>query len=165
VGKTTVARLLTEGSPAGVHLETDQFFHFISSGYIEPWRPESHGQNATVMRAVGDCASVYADAGYRTIVEGIVSPRWFYEPLRDALQRSGQAVAYVVLRAPLAVCTSQAASRDARSLANASVVEQLWHEFNDLGVLERHVLDVKDRSAIAIAEEIELRLAAGDLSV
>ena len=101
----------------------------------------------------------------RTIVEGIVSPRWFYEPLRAALQGAEQAVAYVVLRAPLALCTSRAAGREAHPLPKASVIEQLWHEFSDLGVLERHVLDINDRGAMAIAEEIELRLAGGELSV
>jgi hypothetical protein len=27
-----------------VHVESDCFFHFITSGYVEPWKPESHEQ-------------------------------------------------------------------------------------------------------------------------
>ena len=160
-----MARLLADRSPAGVHVESDQFFDFIRAGYVEPWKPEAHKQNTIVMRVVGICASVYAESGYRTIIEGIISPRWFFEPLRDALQGSGHAVAYAVLRAPLAVCMERAGSRAARPLANASVVEQLWREFAELGVLERHVFDANDRSATEIAQEIELCLARGALNV
>ena len=165
VGKTTVARLLADRSPAGAHLESDRFFHFIRAGYVEPWRPESHAQNTAVMHAVGSCATIYADSGYRTIIEGIISPRWFFAPLRDTLEGSGHAVAYAVLRAPLAVCMERAGSRAARPLASARVVGQLWREFAQLGALERHVLDAADRSATEIAREIELRVAEGELSV
>jgi dephospho-CoA kinase len=34
-----------------------------------------------------------------TILDGIVSPRWFMEPVRDALAGTGLAVAYAILRA------------------------------------------------------------------
>jgi adenylate kinase family enzyme len=43
-GKTTVARLLAARRARAVHLESDSFFHFIASGYVEPWKPESHRQ-------------------------------------------------------------------------------------------------------------------------
>ena len=56
-GKTTVARLLTAQEIRAVHVESDCFFHFIKSGYVEPWKPESHGQNETIMRIVGDAAA------------------------------------------------------------------------------------------------------------
>ena len=84
-GKTTVARLLAERSPNAVHLESDRFFTSIRSGYIEPSRPESHAQNEVVMRAVAGAARAYAEGGYFTIVDGIVLPSWFLEPLRAAL--------------------------------------------------------------------------------
>jgi adenylate kinase family enzyme len=51
-GKTTTARLLAAGSERAVHLESDSFFHFIRAGYVEPWKPEAHEQNTTVMRIV-----------------------------------------------------------------------------------------------------------------
>jgi len=76
-GKTTVARLLAKSSPRAAHVESDSFFHFIGSGYIEPWKTEAHEQNVVVMRIVAAAAAGYADAGYFTIVDGIVSPRWF----------------------------------------------------------------------------------------
>lgn len=73
-GKTTVAGLLAAKSKRSVHLESDRFFHFIQAGYIEPWEPESHEQNTAVMRIVAQAAASYADAGYFTIIDGIIIP-------------------------------------------------------------------------------------------
>ena len=62
-GKTAVARLLASRSERAAHVESDSFFHFIQSGYIEPWKPESHEQNTVVMRIVAEAADlVGADA-------------------------------------------------------------------------------------------------------
>jgi len=61
-GKTTTARLLTAKFARAVHLESDSFFHFIASGYVKPWKPESHDQNVAVMRIVATAAAGYADA-------------------------------------------------------------------------------------------------------
>ena len=102
---------------------------------------DSDEQNTIVTRIVADAAAGHADAGYFTIIDGIISPRWFFEPLRDALQASGHDVAYAVLRAPLAVWVSRAASRDASRLIDPAVIEQLWRDFADLGALERHAID------------------------
>jgi predicted kinase len=164
-GKTTAAALLAAGSERAVHLESDSFFHFIRAGYVEPWKPASHEQNATVMQILGTAAAAYANAGYFTIVDGIISPRWFFAPLRDALQAAGHAVAYAVLRAPLAVCTSRAASRDASRLADPAVIEQLWRDFDDLGSLERHVIDSTAKRTEEVAAEVAQRLRDGLLSV
>jgi len=164
-GKTTTARLLAGGSERAVHLESDSFFHFIRAGFLEPWRPESHEQNTTVMRIVAAAAAGYADADYFTIIDGIISPRWFFEPLRDALQAAGHAVAYAVLRAPLAVCASRAASREASRIADTSVVERLWGDFAQLGSLERHAIDSDGKSAEQVAEEVAQCLGEGLLDV
>lgn len=164
-GKTTTARRLAAGLERAVHLETDSFFHFIRGGYLEPWKAESHEQNMTVMRVVAAAAAGYADAGYFTIVDGIVSPRWFFEPLRDALEAAGHTVAYAVLRAPLVVCASRAANRNADRLADGEVVEQLWRDFADLGSLERHAVDSDAKSTDEIAEEVAQRLHEGLLRI
>jgi adenylate kinase family enzyme len=164
-GKTTTARLLAATSERAVHLESDSFFHFIRAGYIEPWKPKSHEQNTTVMRIVAAAAAGYADAGYFTIVDGIISPSWFFEPLRDALEDAGHAVAYAVIRAPLAVCAARAAGRQASRIADISVVERVWREFADLGALERHAIEDDGGSAEQVAEEVARRLRAGLLKV
>lgn len=158
-GKTSVARLLAGRSARGVHLESDLFFGFIEGGYIEPWKPESHEQNATVMRIVAAAAAGYAEAGYFTIVEGIIIPGWFYEPLRDSLHAAGHGVAFAVLRAPLSVCMSRPSGR----LPDPEAAERLWRQFADLGALERHVIEVGEKTAEELASTISADLQADRL--
>lgn len=165
VGKTTAAGILAERSARAVHLESDAFFHFIRTGYIEPWKPESHEQNRTVMRIVAQAAAGYAEAGYLTIIDGIVIPGWFLEPLRDALHDAGHRVAYAVLRAPLAVCEARARSRRREPLDDPTVIAQLWQSFAELGDLERHALVVGDRSPEETADVLEGMLEDGLLAV
>src|SRR6188474_640441 len=130
-GKTTVARLLAECHGRSVHLEADCFFRFVRSGHVEPWTPESHAQNRTVMGIVGDAAAGYAADGYFTIVDGIVIPRWFLDPLCERLREAQLDVAYAILRAPLSVCTARLRARESVELAEPAVIEQLWRSFAD----------------------------------
>ncbi len=162
-GKTTVARLLAGKAERAVHLESDQFFHFIQSGYIEPWKPESHEQNTTVMNIVASVAADYAKAGYFTIIDGIISPRWFLPQVQDSLRRAGHTVAYAVLRAPLSVCLSRARDRAPGRLSDATVIERLSREFTDLGPLEAHVIDAGAQTADAVADALDQLLHTGRL--
>jgi len=165
VGKTTAAEILANRSPRGVHLESDVFFRFVRAGYVEPWKPESHEQNRTVMRIVAQAASGYAAAGYLTIVDGIVIPGWFLEPLRDALHGAGHRVAYAVLRAPLSVCRARAQAREREPLDDPEVIERLWQDFAYLGDLEPNAIEVGDRSPEEAADLLARRLEDGLLTV
>jgi tRNA uridine 5-carbamoylmethylation protein Kti12 len=162
-GKTTTARLLATELERSVHLEADWFFRVVSAGYVEPSKPESHEQNVTVMRVVAAAAAGYADGGFFTIVDGIISPKWFFAPLRDSLKAAGHSVAYAVLRPPLAICITRLQERD--SGLHADVVEQLWREFSVMGPLERHAIDNAVDSAAATARELQQRLRDGLLDV
>jgi tRNA uridine 5-carbamoylmethylation protein Kti12 len=165
VGKTTITGILAGRSNRAVHLEADAFFRFISSGYVEPWKRESHEQNEIVMRIVAEAAGGYAEAGYFTIVDGIVIPAWFFEPLRDALREAGHAVAYAVLRAPLHVCVERVQEREGGPLVESAVIEQLWESFADLGDLERNLIDLEGKTRGEAADLLERRLADGTLLV
>jgi hypothetical protein len=160
-----VAGLLAGRSSRAVHVESDQFFQFIQAGYIEPWKPESHEQNTTVMRIVAKVADGYAKAGYFTIIDGIVSPQWFFRPLRDSLRAAGHSVAYAVLRAPLPVCISRVETRPSDRLSDTDVIERLWQDFADLGPLESHAFDSGANTAEALASAISERLHANLLAV
>lgn len=164
-GKTTVARMLAVEFERSVHLESDWFFRVVRAGYIEPWKPESHEQNVTVMGVVAAAAAGYADADYFTIVEGIISPRWFFAPVRDALKAAGHRVAYAVLRPPLVTCSARLRQRERGQVADPHVVEQLWHEFDDMGRLEGHAIQNGLGSAAAIVDELRHRLLNGLLDV
>jgi tRNA uridine 5-carbamoylmethylation protein Kti12 len=164
-GKTTVARLVAARRERAVHLESDCFFHFIASGYIEPWKPESHPQNTTVMRIVGDVAAAYARDGYFTVVDGIVSPGWFLEPLRGSLAAAGFEVAYAILRPRLPIAIERGGAREQERLRDRAVVEQLWRDFAAVGPLEDHVIDNSEQTPEATADAIEERLRNRALTV
>lgn len=165
MGKSTTARVLAARSDRSVHIESDRFFRFIESGFIEPWKPESHQQNTTVMLIVADAAAAYAAAGYFTIVDGIIIPGWFLEPLRNRLHDAGYQVAYAVLRAPLAVCRSRARTRESQPLAAPEAIEQLWNQFADLGPLEEHVIESGATRPEAVADLLARRLEEGSLFI
>ena len=157
-GKTTTARLLAATRPRGVHIEADRFFDFIAAGFVEPWKRESHEQNAMVMRVVAEAAASYAGAGYFTVVEGIVIPRWFLGPLREALASAGFRVSLAVLRAPLELCLDRVRTRGGSGPPDAGVIEQLWRQFADLGALEAHAIDASDAAPGELAERIAERI-------
>lgn len=172
-GKTTAAGILARRSDPAVHLEADAFFRFIRSGYVEPWRRESHEQNRLVMRIVAEAAAAYASAGYFTIVDGIVIPRWFLEPLLDVLRGAGLAVAYAVARAPLPVCAARLREREGLlgdpdaidPLGDPDAIGRLWSEFADLGTLEGHAIDVDGLGPEEVADTIARALAEDRLTV
>ena len=157
VGKTTIARQVAARAQRSVHLESDEFFHVIRSGFIDPMEPASHDHHV-VMQAVGEAALTFAQAGYLTIVEGILSPGWFYEPVRDRLQRAGLNISTVILRAALAVCVSRAARRASRPLDDQQAIDKLWHGFQDLGALEEHAIDNDVESPETTADMIAQRI-------
>lgn len=164
-GKTTVARLLAADRERAVHIEADRFFQFIASGYIEPWKPESHGQNRTVMQIVGDVAVSYARAGYFSVIDGIISPRWFLASVQESLEAAGFEVAYTILRPSLPVAIERATTRESPRLSNPNVIEQLWRDFADLGSLEDHVIDSSGQSAHDTARNVDERLGRGSLTL
>jgi len=121
-GKSTVARRLCAGWDLAVHLHTDDYYAWIRSGYVEPWKPESRSQNVTIMEAVALTAARFADGGYAVVVDGIVGP-WFLDPWL-ALDRP---VSYAVLRPSVEVAHDRAANRGEHPLKDLSAVG-LMHE-------------------------------------
>lgn len=143
-GKSTTARALAASFPRSVHLRTDDFWHCIVSGAIEPYLPESDEQNHTVMRVISDAAAAYAAGGFVVVVDGVVGP-WM---LRHFGDRSPGLVSdlpdlhYVVLRPSRAETIRRAQGRaEPGALVGEVPIESLWAQFADLGALERHVID------------------------
>jgi chloramphenicol 3-O-phosphotransferase len=159
-GKTTCARLLAASFEPSVHLEADEFFHVITTGYIEPWRPESHAQKGVVTRAVARAACTYADGGYTTIVDGILGP-WFLDDFRSELAPTAD-IRYVVLRVPVEIAIERAAERSGSPLGEGPV-RAMHRALSDLGPLEGHVVDASTATPDQIATDLHERLARGDL--
>ncbi len=164
-GKTTTAADLVARFPRAVHLESDRFFQFIRSDYVEPWRPESDEQNRVVMRIVAEAAARYAAAGYFTVIDGIVIPGWFLEPVRAVLRGAGHPVALAVLRAPLPVCLARVNEREGGPDADSGAIEQLWQSFADVGEFEPNVLELGDENVEQVTETLAHRLEGGRLLI
>jgi predicted kinase len=166
VGKTTVARVLANRAERAVHLEADRFFFFIRAGFIDPWEPESDEQNQLVMRTAAEAAASYATAGYETIFEGIVIPRWTLGVIRETLEMAGVPTAYAVLRASHLECASRVHKREGDpGLFEPSALAAISSEFDDLGEFERHAIDVAEMDAEQAATAVATRLAEDDLAL
>ena len=164
-GKTTTARSIAGSARLGAHVESDRFFRFVVGGHIEPWRREAHHQNTVVMQAVAAAAAAYADGGYTTIVDGIISPQWFMSPLSDALAAHGHDAAYAILRPALSSCLARVTARPGSDLSSPHVVSQLYDDFTDLGKLEEHVIDVEGLAIDQVAAEVTGRFRSGALDL
>jgi len=141
-GKSTTARALAASYPRSVHLHTDDFWHYIVSGGIAPYRPESDAQNQIVMRVIRDAAFTYAAGGYLTIVDGIVGP-WMLEHFRSSPANiEVPRVHYVVLRPSREQTLRRAQSRTAAdALVAEAPILSLWAQFSDLGELGGYAID------------------------
>jgi tRNA uridine 5-carbamoylmethylation protein Kti12 len=164
-GKTTVAEILATMFERTVHLQADLFFHAIRSGFVEPWKAESKRQNETVMRAVTGSAATFAKDGYFTVIDGILLPAWFLHPVHDALTNEGLSVAVAILRAPSSVCLERVRVRPTEPSRDPDVITQLWRGFDEVGELERCVIDSDDVDARATAQRVIDRLQSGALTI
>jgi hypothetical protein len=150
--------------PRAVHVEADHFFRFIRAGYVEPWSPESNDQNAVVMRIVAAAATGYASAGYFTVVDGIVIPGWFLEPVRDALRAAGHGVDLAILRAPLSACLARVRQREGIHSIDPEAIERVWQGFAECGEYEANAIDLGDESPDEVADLLARRLERGFLA-
>ncbi len=165
-GKTTVAPLVADRHDPSACLDLDWFFAKLRRGAIEPWRPEAHTQNRVVLQAAADASAAFAAGGYLTVAEGILYP-FMLDLFAAACRRDDVALHYAVLRAPIDLVQRRVQDRrtepqHAGALADAAVVDDLWAQFEQHGLAERHRVDVGHHSADEVAEEIDRRLGAGE---
>jgi hypothetical protein len=136
-GKSTVAELLVAaaGIPA-VHLHSDDFWHYIKSGLIQPYLPEAHVQNETVIDVLASAAEGYAKGGFFVVVDGIIGP-WFLEPFRA----STVPLHYIVLRPLLDEAIERCRLRGGNTLTDPGPISALHQQFSSLDELENHAID------------------------
>lgn len=158
-GKTTVAAAIAGAAPLGVHMVTDEVFHWIAAGYLPPWQAGADGQNTTVMGVIGAAAARFSAGGYHVVVDGIVGP-WFLDRFRETAG-SGR-LAYVVLRPSRDVALARATGRTGgRDLVDPGPVGAMYDAFADLGPLEGHVVDTSDFTVEATVVAVTEGLAGG----
>ena len=171
-GKTTVARLVADVLDPSVHLPADEFWRFIRSGYVAPWRPESRAQNAIVIDAVSSGAVIYAVGGYHVVLDGIIGP-WFLDRLLARASTDQVDVHYVVLRPARTVAAQRVRGRPEDELTerheaiaslrpeDPGAVARMYREFSALGPYEKHVIDTSVMSAQETAEVVRKLVATG----
>ncbi|UJP39445.1 AAA family ATPase [Cellulomonas palmilytica] len=158
-GKSTTARALAASSDRGVHLHTDDFWHWIVSGAIPPYLPDADTQNQTVLRAVRGTAFAYAQGGYTTVVDGIVGP-WMLPHFTSV--PASPPLHYVVLRPSRDETLRRAQARVAPgALVDAGPVLAMWDQLADLGELERHVIDTTGQDAAQTLAAVRAAVASG----
>jgi chloramphenicol 3-O-phosphotransferase len=166
-GKTTIAPLVADGHEPSACLDLDWFFAKLRRGAIDPWREEAHTQNRVVLHAAAVAVAAFADGGYFTVAEGILYP-FMLDLFAAACAPYGIEAHYAVLRAPIALVQQRVQDRKvepqhAGALADATVVGDLWTQFERHGVEERHRVDAGARGPAEVAAEIDRRLRAGAL--
>ncbi|MFL0278212.1 AAA family ATPase [Mycobacterium sp. SMC-19] len=158
-GKSTLASKLASDHGKGVHLHSDDFWHYIVSGAIPPYDPASDAQNQTVMDVVAGAAYAYALGGFATVIDGIIGP-WMLDHFRiRAMQYPNLPLDYVVLRPQRDITLQRAQARTAPSaLIDEGPILSMWDQFSDLGEFDNHVLDTssegEEHSARRVAEAI-----------
>lgn len=165
-GKTTVGRLVAARSSRSVFIESDWFWTTIVNGYIHPWESAANDQNRAVVRAFTSSAVRMANAGFASVLDGIVGP-WMFDVVRDELVSCSAVVTYCVLRPDLGSCLSRAMARvpdDPRHkdpLTEEGPIRHMWQQFSDLGDEERFVLDNSLEEPERTAERIWQLLQSG----
>jgi len=158
-GKSTVSTRVAVGFERSVHVHTDDFYAWIASGYVEPWRAESYEQNMVIAGAVASTADRFATGGYDVVVDGVLG-MWSLDPWR-ALERP---ISYAVLLPDLTAAHRRAADRGEHPLKDLEVVDQMHAAFvAHLDGYERHVIDSTDLDVAATAAEVRGRLDTGEL--
>ncbi|EDP9171620.1 AAA family ATPase, partial [Salmonella enterica subsp. enterica serovar Braenderup] len=132
-GKSTTARTLAESFPRSVHLHTDDFWHYIASGAIPPYLPESDAQNQVVMQVIQGAAFTYATGGFTTLIDGIIGP-WMLSHFREPGNGTDAPhLHYVVLRPAREETLRRAQARTAPdALVDEEPIISLWDQFSDL---------------------------------
>ena len=160
-GKTSVSAALAAGCERGVHLESDWFFRSIRSGFVAPWLPDAHSQNAAVMAVAADAGAAYAEAGYAVVWDGIVGP-WFLDRVARRLAARKIRLQYLVLRPGRVTASRRVQERG--DMAETTGARAMYDQFVDLGEYEPHVIS-SDAPAEQVIEACRAALADGGLVV
>ncbi len=158
-GKSTVARFLGDSLPRAALVRGDDFFAFVSRGWIEPWLPEAQEQNDVVIEAAAAAKGRFVTGGYTVVYDGVVGP-WFLPAFTAATGLP--AVHYAVLLPPLEECLHRVATRSGHGFTDARAAQRMHQDFAEAPVEARHI--IRDAGGPAdVAGEVFRRFSRGDL--
>ncbi len=157
-GKSTSGKLFASKFESSAMLEADFFWASLVNGAIEPWTKEAGSQNETMLRAALASAAMLTNAGYATVIEGIIGP-WYMDLVRDELSRVSRPIRYLVLRPDIDVCLQRARTRTmdprhANALRDEGPIRHMYEEFSNLGEFEDNVIDTSNQEPQETAQWI-----------
>jgi predicted kinase len=159
-GTSTVARLLADSFTRSALVRGDDFFAFVSAGWIAPWLPESREQNLVVLQAAASAAGRFAAGGYTVVYDGVLGP-W---SLRDFATATGlDHLSYVVLLPSEADCLAGVAGRTGHAFTDEDATRRMHRQFAQAHVDDRHLVRDRAGQPPALARSILARLEAGTL--
>lgn len=160
-GKSTVADELAGARSPSVLVAGDDFFAHLREGRIDPWLPESNGQNEMVTEAAAAATGRFARDVW-TVYDGVLGA-WF---LPTFMAATGLTTAHYVLLLPsVEVCLERVATRVGHGFSDAAATRHMHSQFSSATVDERHVLRDPPDDVAAVVELILRLVAGGDLVV
>ena len=159
-GKTTLASSLAHQSPKGVHLITDDFYHFLAHR-LDPSSPESKLQNTSVVRSFMAAAMSFSQSGFDVFVDGVIGPWWRTEILNAVSECN-----YVILAADLQAVVKRVGTRANTHQASASpeIAQEMHRQFFELEDVSERTIDTTDKSQEAVLTEFKCRSTNGEFS-
>jgi energy-coupling factor transporter ATP-binding protein EcfA2 len=157
-GKSTVARELAGTFPRSALVPGDDFFAFVSSGWVAPWLPQAHRQNEVVLGAAAAASGRFAGGGYTVVCDGVVGP-WFLPAFAAATGLPG--LSYVVLLPSEEVCLGRVAGRTGHGFTDADATRHMYRQFADADLDQRHVLRTGSEPPADVAAHVLDRLERG----
>jgi predicted kinase len=168
-GKSTMSRYVAAHFERSAVIEGDFFWASLVNGGIAPWEPAAAMQNEVLVRAALHSAALLANAGFSTVLEGIIGP-WFMDVIKEEFANVELPIVYMVLRPTLATCLDRtharlADPRHANALSDEGPVRHMHDQFSRLGLFERHVLDTSEHTEMETGAEILRRYREEDFAL
>ena len=141
----------------GALVPGDAFFGMIKRGWLLPWLPRAHRQNAVIIEATAAAAGRLCEICF-VVYEVVVGP-WF---LPTFVRATGLAdLHYVALLPPLDVCLERVRSQVGHGFTDPSVTRDMHHQFAAAAIDARHVIKESDSQPAELADMIKGELGRG----
>lgn len=157
-GKSTVAQVVLDRYPLGLHVDVDAVREMVTSGRASPieWSDETTRQFDLAIQAASEFARVYSDAGFAVAIEGGVDPAAIEAALAGAGLRDR--MVGIALRPRLEVARRRNRERTHKEFDTSILEDAMRHIDADVAAdVERpgwHHLDNSDEPVAATAERI-----------
>ena len=155
-GKSTLAAALCGSTDNCVHLQTDQFFAAIRTGFISPWLEAAAQQNRTVVSAIAAAAAEFAAGGYFVVLDGVVLP-WAREIYDRTMHDAGCEFGFLALLPTPAETMRRGLSRPVGHGLTAEVYQEMHRQFEAAGFAPEEMLDSTALSADEVVRAVQRR--------